>query len=64
MHHLACHHWSKVQTKLKILGSSGQKTTQKQPTMTASTGTKTFENLKLKNCTSDIAKTCSLCVPL
>ena len=63
MHDLACHHWLKVQIKLKILGSSGQKTTQKQPKMTVSTGTKTFENLKLKNYRSDIAKTCSLCVP-
>ena len=56
MHHLACHHWSKVQTKLNILGSSGQKTTQKHPKMTVSTGTKTFENLKFKNYRSDIAK--------
>ena len=45
MHHLACHHWSKVQAKLTILGSSGQK----QPKMTVSIGTKTFENLKVKN---------------
>ena len=54
MHHLTCHHWSKGQTKLKILGGSGQKTTQKQPKMTVSTGTKTFENVKLKNYRSDI----------
>ena len=32
-----------------ILGSPVQKTTQKQPKMTVSAGTKTFEKLKLKN---------------
>ena len=42
-----------------ILRSSGQKTTKKQPKMTVSTGTKTFENLKLENYRSGIAKTCS-----
>ena len=64
MHYLACNHWSKVQIKLKNLGSSGQKTTQNQPNMTVSTSTKTSGNLKLKNYRSDIAKTCSLCLPL
>ena len=46
-----------------ILGSSGQKTTQKQPKITVSVDTKTFENLKLENYRSNIAKTCPLCVP-
>ena len=40
-----------------ILGSSGKKTTPKRPKMVVSTGTKTFENLKLKNYISDIVKT-------
>ena len=40
-----------------ILASSGEKTTQKRPKMAVSTGTKTFEKLKLKNYISDIVKT-------
>ena len=52
-----------ILNKIDILGSSGQKTTKEQPKRTVSAGTKTFENLKLKNCRSDIAKACSLCVP-
>ena len=36
---------------------------QNQPKMTISTCTKIFENLNLKSYKSDIAKTCSLCVP-
>ena len=52
----------KVSNKIdNILGSPGQKTTQKQPKMTVSAGTKTFENLKLENHRSDIDKTCPLC---
>ena len=46
-----------------ILGSTGQKTTQKQPKMTVSAGKKTSENLRLENYRFDIAKTCSLYVP-
>ena len=46
-----------------ILGSTGQKTTQKQPKMTVSAGKKTFENLRLENYRFDIAKTYSLYVP-
>ena len=49
MHQLTGHHWFKVQAKLKVLRSSDQKTTQKQPKVTVSIGEKTFENLKLKN---------------
>ena len=45
-----------------ILGIPGQKITQKQPKMTVSADTKTFENLKLDNYRSNIAKTCPLCV--
>ena len=39
----------KFKQNWQILGSSGQKTTQKQPKMTVSTGTKTFENLNHLN---------------
>ena len=54
----------KVSNKIdNTLGNSGQKITQKEPKMTVSVGTKTFENLKLKNYISDINKTCPLCVP-
>ena len=54
MHHLACHYWS---TKIdNILGSSGQKTTQKQLKMIASAGRKTSENLKLENYRSNSNK--------
>ena len=53
----------KISNKIDILGSSGQKTTKEQRKMTVSAGIKTFENLKLKNYRSDIAKTGSLCVP-
>ena len=54
MHHLACHYWSnKIDN---ILGSSGQKTTQKQLKMIVSPGRKAFENLKLENYISDINK--------
>ena len=63
MHHLACHTGQQFKQNWQILGRFGQKTTQKQPEMTVSTGTKTFENLKLKNYRSNIAKTCLLCVP-
>ena len=54
----------KISNKIdNFLGSPGQKNTQKQPKMTVSAGTKAFENSKLKNHRSDIAKTCPLCVP-
>ena len=53
----------KISNKIDILGSSAQKTTKEQPKMAVFAGTKTFENLKLKDCLSDIAKTCSLYVP-
>ena len=54
----------KISNKIdNILGSPGQKTTQTQPKMTVSAGTKTLENLKLENHRPDIAKTCPLCVP-
>ena len=47
MHHLPCNHWSnKTDT---ILGSSGQKTTQKQLKMIVSASRKAFENLKREN---------------
>ena len=39
-----------------ILGSSGQKNTQKQPKMTVFAGKKTFKKLKRENCRSNIAK--------
>ena len=42
---------------IAILGSSGQKTTQKQPKMTVSAGTKTFKNLKFENYISEINTT-------
>ena len=65
MHHLACNPWSKFQIKLTtLLGRSDEKTTQKQPKMTVSAGTNTFENLKLKNYRSDIDESCPLRVPL
>ena len=35
----------------------------KQPKMTVSAGTKTFENLKLENYRSNINKTCPVYVP-
>ena len=61
MHHLAYHHWS---NKIgNISGSPGQKSTQKQPKMTVSAGTKRFENLKLENHRSNITKIYPLCVP-
>ena len=41
-HHLACEHWSKVQTKLKILGSSEAKKLPKSSIRWVSTGTWTF----------------------
>ena len=41
---------------VKFSNKIDKKTTQKQPEMTVSTGTKTFENLKLQNCRYDIAK--------
>ena len=65
MHYLACHHWSRFQTKLATFwGVLAKKPTQKQPKMTVPAGcTKTFENLKLKNYRSDINETCSICVP-
>ena len=52
-----------ISNQIDILGSFGQKITKEQPKMTASAARKTFENLKLKNCMSDIGKTCSLFVP-
>ena len=55
---------AKISNKIdNILGSPGQKTTQKQPKMTVSAGTKTFKNLELENHRSGIAKTCPLCEP-
>ena len=54
MHHLVFHYRS---TKIdNILGSSGQKTTQKQLKMIASAGRKTSENLKLENYRSNSNK--------
>ena len=50
-------------SKIDISGSSGQNTTKEQLKMAVFAGTKTFDNLKLKNGLSDIAKTCSLYVP-
>ena len=47
---------------VKNSGSSGKKSTQKQPKMTVSAGPKTFENLKLENYRLNINKTCSECV--
>ena len=41
-HHLACEHWSKVQTKLKILGSSEAKKSPKSSLRWVSKGTWTF----------------------
>ena len=41
---------------LKFSNKIDKKTTQKQPEMTVSTGTKTFENLKLQSYRYDIAK--------
>ena len=61
MHHLACHHWSNKTGN--ILGSSGQKITQKQLKMIVSPGRKVFENLKLQNYISDINKYCQVCIP-
>ena len=64
MPYLACHHWPKFQTKLiAFWGVLAKKSTQRQPKMTVSAGTKTFENLKVENYRSDIAKICPLCVP-
>ena len=61
MHHLPCNHWSnKTDT---ILGSSGQKTTQKQLKMIVSASRKAFENLKRENYISDINKNCQACIP-
>ena len=42
IHYLACEHWSKVQTKLKILGSSEAKKLPKSSLRWVSTGTWTF----------------------
>ena len=54
----------KISNKIgNILGSTGQKNTQKQPKMTVSASTKTFANLKLENYRSDINETCPVCVP-
>ena len=61
MHHLACHHWANRIDN--ILGSFGQKTTQKQLKMMVSAGRKTFENLKLENYGQDINKNCQVCIP-
>ena len=64
MHHLACHHWSKFQTKLATFGGIlAKKNNQNQPKMTVPVGTKTFENLKLENYRSYITKTCTVSVP-
>ena len=62
MHHLACHHWSnKIDN---ILGSSGQRTTQKQLKMIVSAGRKAFENLKLENYIFDVNKNYQVGIPL
>ena len=54
----------KISNKINIiLWSPGKKTILKQPKMTVSADTKTFENLKLENHRSNIAKTYPLCVP-
>ena len=53
----------KISNKIDILGSSDQKTTKEQPKIAVFAGSKTFENLKLKDCLSDIAETYSLYVP-
>ena len=53
----------KISDKIDILGSTGQKNTQKQPKMTVSASMKTFENLELENYRSDINETFPGCVP-
>ena len=58
MNHLPCHHWSNKTGN--ILGSSGQKITQKQLKMIVSPGRKVFENLKLQNYISNINKYCQV----
>ena len=63
MHHIACHHFSKFQRKLTTFWRALAKSPPKQPKMTVSTCTKTFENLKLEYYRSDINKTCLVCVP-
>ena len=53
MHHLACHHWPKFQTKLTTFWEVlAKKNTQKQPKIRVSANTKTL--LKPKNYRSDI----------
>ena len=60
MHHLACHHWSKMEA---AFGEFWLKIHPKAAKMTVSAGTKTFKNLKMDNCRSHINKTCPACVP-
>ena len=65
LQHIWCIILLVITAKFKmLLGISDQKSTQKQPKMTVSTNTKTFENLNLENYRSHISKTCSVCVPL
>ena len=52
----------KISDKIDILGSTGQKNTQKQPKMAVSASMKTFENLELENYRSDINETFPGCV--
>ena len=61
MHHFAFHHWSNKMDN--ILGSSAQKTTQKELKMTVSLGRKASENLKLQNYISNINENCQVCTP-
>ena len=62
MHHLACRHWSnKIDN---ILGSSGQRTTQKQLKMIVSADRKAFENLKLENYIFNVNKNYQVGIPL
>ena len=56
--------WSSLVKKFRLLlGSSCQKSTQKQRKTTVSTGTKAFEKLQLENCRSYMSKNCPVCVP-
>ena len=59
MHHLVIN----VQKCMLLLGSSDQKSTQKQSKMTVAASTKTFGNLKLENYISHINKACLARVP-
>ena len=57
MYHLASHHWS---NKIDILGSYGQKITQKHLKMIVSAGRKALEILEHENYIPDINKNCQV----